>query len=230
MHNAHLYIDDLKFPVKYLEYNFRQFTGTNNKPNTRVFGGEFSFTFDIDDKNVILLIEWMLSSTMQKNGHIEIMDFNQTSVSFKLEFANAYATSQLFHYDAYSNLPLQSNVTVTAGAMRVGKEVTYLQTWNPEDPFEQIQITSIENEILPEILESYYEDFKGNKINDKNINAGNVIYFNIKTLNANGKELSINLSNNKLDFEYNNKVLKDDILRINVSSDHMKIKLKTVKQ
>ena len=135
MHNAYLYIDEFKFPIKYLEYNFRQFTGTNNKPNTRVFGGKFSFTFDIDDKKAIHLIEWMFSSTMQKNGYIKIMDFNQTSLDFKLEFANAYATSQLFHYDATSNLPLQSNVTVTAGAIRLNKDVTFLQTWNPKDPF-----------------------------------------------------------------------------------------------
>ena len=137
MHNAYLYIDEFKFPIKYLEYNFRQFTGTNNKPNTRVFGGEFSFTFDIDDKKAIHLIDWMLSSTMQKNGYIEIMDFNKTSIAFKLEFANAYATSQLFHYDANSNLPLQSNVTVTAGAIRFNKDPmsTFKQTWQKDEPF-----------------------------------------------------------------------------------------------
>lgn len=161
MHNAYLYIEDLKFPVKYLKYNFRQFTGTNSKPNTRVFGGEFSFTFDIDDKKAIHLIDWMLSSIMQKNGYIEIMDFNQTNIAFKLEFANAYATSQLFHYDAYSNLPLQSNITVTAGALRFNKDPmsTYKQTWEKGDPFVNDNTTPI-NEIEEENDEKEKEPFK----------------------------------------------------------------------
>ncbi len=146
MHNAYLYIDDLKIPIKNLDYNFTQFKGANSKPSSGVIGGEFSFTYDIDNKKTIPLIRWMLSPTLQKNGFIEILDFTQSSIAFKLEFANAYATNQTFQYDAFSNLPLQANVTVTTGAIRFNKEVTHLQTWTPKDPFTVQEVTEVEDQ------------------------------------------------------------------------------------
>ncbi len=147
----------------------------------------------------------MLSSTMQKNGYIEIMDFNQTNIAFKLEFANAYATSQSFQYDAYSNLPLQSNVTVIAGAMRVGKEVTYLQTWNPEDPF-IAQTTPIfieKNEILAFDEQTKVIDKNGNPINDFAycIEFENEIIYSGRT-DRNGLTQRIEQKENKDDYSF----------------------------
>jgi len=137
MNNAYLYIDSFKLPISYLNFNLRQFTGTNNRPKSKVHGGEFNFTLDIDTKDTIILVQWMLSSTMQKEGYIEIYDFTHSRVAFKLEFANAYATGQDFRYDAFSNLPLQTNVTVTVGAIRYAKEVPFFQTWDPKNSFDE---------------------------------------------------------------------------------------------
>lgn len=171
MNNAYLHVDGFKFPITYFDFNLRQFKGTNNRPLGKVHGGEFSFTLDFDNKNAISLIAWMISPNMQKDGYIEIQDFANSSIAFKLEFANAYATAQEFYYSAFSNLPLQTNVTITAGALRFDREVPFFQTWNPNNSFTNQSATVVITNNSPNI-----QSFTWFNINTEEHNISEISY------------------------------------------------------
>lgn len=233
MNNAYLYIDGFKFPITHLDFNLHQFKGTNNRPVGKAYGGEFSFTLDFDTKDAITLIDWMVSSTIQKDGHIEILDFTNSRIAFKLEFANAYATAQEFYYSAFSNLPLQTNVTVTAGALRFNREVTFFQNWNSKGPF-TVQSPSVVREATEEdfdFSEYYFEDLNGNRIEQSKIRYQQEVYLVVSSQNATGKTITLDLDDNRLDYEYQGKIIENDILsNLKISADTMKIKLKAIRQ
>jgi len=177
------------------------------------------------------LADWSFAPNQTKQLELHIYPVILGGKTRKLYFYDCHLVNWINDFFSTGNEPMNETLKITAAGVKDSNSMEeYSANWRVTFPQQEVEPAIRKEEELPEILESFYEDYKGNKINDKNINAGNIIYFNIKTSNANGKELSVNLSNNKLDFEYNDKVLKDDILRINVSSDHMKIKLKTIKQ
>lgn len=230
MNNAYLYVDGFKFPITYFDFNLRQFKGTNNRPRGKVHGGEFSFTLDFDNKNTISLIAWMISPNMQKDGYIEILDFANSSIAFKLEFANAYATAQEFYYSAFSNLPLQTNVTITAGALRFDREVPFFQTWNPNNSFTNQSATVVNKENDVKKLSNYYlTDKQGNKINS--FTSGDIIVLNIETQNRVGDITDIDMNNDNYDFKYNGNRLKNYTLKnVKLTSDLKKIELEVINQ
>jgi len=119
------------------------------------------------------------------------------------------------------------NITA-AGVKDSNSTVEYSAYWRKMFLQQEVEPTIIEEEKEPEIIEMYYTDLEGNEIPKNNLRRGKEVFLVLKTLNASGKELAIDLDNNKLDFEYNNEVLTDDILYINITTDTMKLKLKTI--
>ena len=94
MNNAYLYIEDKKYTIQHFNFNFNQNLGVNLKPTAGVMGGQFDLVLEATKDNFIR--EWTLDAKMMKNGRIEIHDFTTSAITFKWEFANAFATSQGF--------------------------------------------------------------------------------------------------------------------------------------
>ena len=95
-------------------------------------------------------------------------------------------------------------------------------------PNQDIEETELEEQVAPEILEMYYTDIENNTIPENNLKRGKEVFLVLKTKNASGKELTIDLDNNKLDFEYNGEVLTEDLLMVSITADTMKLRLKTI--
>jgi len=79
------------------------------------------------------------------------------------------------------------------------------------------------------LVEVYFEDEQGKKIEKANVNK--TIILVIKTNKMQGKKIDIDLGDLAVDFEYNSKILENNIVAgLDVTSDLMQIKLKTHKQ
>ncbi|MFJ1376794.1 type VI secretion system tube protein TssD [Capnocytophaga canimorsus] len=82
----------------------------------------------------------------------------------------------------------------------------------------------------PDILEIYYTDEKGNRIDKKDLQPNTVVYLVIKGQNLAGKTGDLELSSAKVDFEHQGVYLENDILENYVlESDYNKIELKVIK-
>ena len=73
-----------------------------------------------------------------KKGHIEIMSFQEQKIAGKLAFELAYAVDLTYHFNARRyDFPFEAHLVVRAGALRLNREVVYLQNWLQKDPFEK---------------------------------------------------------------------------------------------
>ncbi|WP_392420056.1 type VI secretion system tube protein TssD [Capnocytophaga canis] len=82
----------------------------------------------------------------------------------------------------------------------------------------------------PDILEIYYTDEKGNRIDKEDLQPDTVVYLVIKGQNLAGKTGDLELSNAKVDFEHQGVYLENDILdNYTLESDYNKIELKVIK-
>ncbi|WP_404812524.1 hypothetical protein ACIRNY_02810 [Capnocytophaga canimorsus] len=82
----------------------------------------------------------------------------------------------------------------------------------------------------PDILEIYYTDEKGNRIDKKDLQPNTVVYLVIKGQNLAGKTGDLELSDTKVDFEHQGVYLENDILEnYALESDYNKIELKVIK-
>lgn len=137
MINAYLYVDNKKYRLLNLFFNFSQSLGVNNKPSSIPRGGRLQLTIPAIDKDLELL-NWTIHSTMQKKGRIEIMARDGGSISFKMEFANAYATSATYIYDSNSSDPMNYTITITAGILRINGDnsTIHKQTWDDGTAFD----------------------------------------------------------------------------------------------
>lgn len=82
----------------------------------------------------------------------------------------------------------------------------------------------------PNILEIYYTDEKGNRIDKEDLQPDTVVYLVIKGQNLAGKTGDLELSNAKVDFEHKGVYLENGILdNYTLESDYNKIELKVIK-
>jgi hypothetical protein len=78
-----------------------------------------------------------------------------------------------------------------------------------------------------EIVQVYFEDSAGNKTEVTKPNQK--VFLVVETKNLVGKKVNLDLADAKFDYEYNGKILENDILNdFEIAADTMKIELKSV--
>ena len=90
--------------------------------------------------------------------------------------------------------------------------------------------TSVSQTEEPNLLELYYTDEKGNRIEEKDLVPDSIVYLNVRGKNIKGERGDLELSNTKVDFEHQGVYLENDILEnYALESDYNKIELKVIK-
>ncbi|WP_010178293.1 type VI secretion system tube protein TssD [Aquimarina agarilytica] len=230
MINAYLYLDNKKYRLLHLFFNFNQSLGVNNKPCSIPRGGQLEVTIPSTDKDLSML-DWTIHSSMQKSGRIEIMARDGASIGFKMEFANAYATSATYIYGSQSSEPMNYTITITAGILRINgnNDTIHKQTWDDGTAFEEQPAPIVRETQGLKVIDCYYTDLEGNEVAEPQI--GDEVYVVLHTENGVGETTDINLSNQAKDFMYNGTFLEDDIIRgYIINSDKDKIRLQVVAQ
>ncbi len=218
---------DKKYRLLNLFFNFSQSLGTNNKPRSIPMGGQLQLTIPAVDKDLELL-NWTIHSTMQKKGRIEIMARDGGSIGFKMEFANAYATSATYIYHSDSSEPMNYTITVTAGILRINGDnsTIHKQTWDDGTAFDTPTPVKVIEDNELQIIDCYYTDLEGNEVAEPSV--GEEVYVVLHTENGVGETTDVDLSNHTKDFEYNGKVLENDIIKdylINSNEDRIRLRV-----
>ncbi|WP_010520661.1 type VI secretion system tube protein TssD [Aquimarina agarivorans] len=152
MTHAYLYLDDKKYRLLNFNFSFNQRTGINNKPTGITTGGQINIT--LETSKDVTMFEWTAHHNMQKNGRIELMSRDGMQIDFKLEFANAYATSATNFYTADTSQPMHHTVLITPGILRFNgdNDIIFKQTWDDGTAFnEQPKPISSRDNTTPEI-------------------------------------------------------------------------------
>ncbi len=206
---------------------YRKFSDPNGKASSSAFGSTLDFSIEstADDS---FFYQKMFSPSTSFDGEIVFYRRDGISTLFRIEFANAYVTRLQEIFNATNNSPLHMRLSISWGIVRM-KGVIHEEYWNPNNPFIEIEPTEINN-LEPEIIRYHIEDIDNNTIDKEEINIGDEIYLVIESSNAIGKSFIINLEDRKLDYEHENRSLKNDKLTVNITDDIQRIHLKAIKQ
>ncbi|WP_299248200.1 type VI secretion system tube protein TssD [uncultured Aquimarina sp.] len=227
---AKLFINDEERNVLDSTFLYQQLIDSNGRPKTSIQGGKISVLIE-STKNDELFYDWMFSTHTMYEGYVRFYKRDGYSKLFDFEFANCHCIHLEEKFNAEGNSPLKMELVLSPGIQKVRGQI-FEKNWNPSNPFENATpVTEREEDIEPEMIESYYEDKQGNRIPENKVKIGDEIYLVLKTKNAIGKLITIDLADNSRDFEYNGEVLEDDTLEgISINSDTQRITLKVVPQ
>ncbi|WP_055448850.1 type VI secretion system tube protein TssD [Lacinutrix mariniflava] len=141
---AVLIINDERRVILNASQFFSRYFDTNGKPTTKPIGGKLMFSIEstVEDS---FFYENMFSPTDKCKGEIIFYKRDGLSVLFKIEFANAQILNLSEHFDAKNNLPLHMNIEIGWGIARI-RGVVFEESWNPNNPFIEIEPTIREEE------------------------------------------------------------------------------------
>ncbi|WP_438710515.1 type VI secretion system tube protein TssD [Aquimarina muelleri] len=211
------------------------------KPAPMVLGGLIECTFITGyNEEVFLYFMQMPSIHNKKNEDFYYLSEGEVVFYFnsfdnpplkRYKFNDAAIVGYREVFTTHGETPMLTTITISPAIQDYGYPI--IRRWNKSyiPPSKQMPYRSAEVvEGEPEITESYYEDLQGNTIPQRKLKAGDEIYYILKTTNATGKEATIDLANNALDYEYNGAILQGDLLTVTVTADTMRLSLKAITQ
>ncbi len=226
---AKLYLDDKEINVIACNFSYKQETDHTGRPTNkpRYMGMEMV----VEVRKDVDFMELTIAPDMKKQLEIHFIPIHLTSKIRKIKLIDSHFVRNTVNYAADGITPITETLFITsAGVKDTNSETEYSATWRTTFA-DNTPVTVREEHVEPEMIESYYEDKQGNRIPENKVKIGDEIYLVLKTKNAIGKSIKIDLCDNIRDFEYNGSVLEDDILEgISITSEIQRIALKVVRQ
>ena len=249
---AKLFIEEQEINLFDLNFRFSRSVDATGKPMGKPRGTVFKLVFEATRGRHDFFMDWAVDTHMMKNAKIVISPVTATSKSRVMELYDVCCIHHQIHFkngqdtelnvernpridallrsDRGASLLLEVHLTP---AILINDGVKILEHyWKKTDlNANEVAATTVEPEKEPQLIESYYENKEGKRINDEELQIGDEVFLVICSKNGIGEMVTISLANNTRDFEYQGKHLKDDILRdIKITSDIQRIALKTVEQ
>jgi len=222
-----LYIDDEVNNVLSFNTNIQKQADVNGRPSSTFTGGHYWFEIEATKSTIILA--WMISASQRKTIKLVISPVNGNGKSTTIILGDAFCIKHTTIFNSISNQPLKEIFEVTPAYIKQNDVIMFAKWWKETDLTNTATPTVINEEEEKEILESYFEDMQGNRIDDPKIGTdANLV---IKSENAVGKIVDIDLSDKKKDFVYKGQVLENDILKnLVIKSNTQKEKLTIIAQ
>lgn len=157
-------------------------------------------------------------------GNGKTYEWEHAVVTYYQESACAYTNEPTTTRVIFCPFELRiNNLYISRYSQKTERGVWYFDEPEPEEPKQEID-TDID------LSEIYYTDKKGNRIKENDFEPDTIIYVIVKGKNLAGKTGDLELSNTKVDFEYEGKHLENDILEnYTLKSDYNRIELKVIK-
>ncbi len=226
---AKLFINNEERNVLDSVFLYDQLVDNTGRPKTDVKGGKIHILIE-STSNDELFYDWMFSNYTMYKGYVRFYKRDGLSKLFDFEFANCHCVNLSENFNAESGEPLKMKLTLSPGIQRVRGQI-FEKLWNPSNPFVEAAPITKREEKEPEFLGYHFEDENGEIIEKEDIEVGDEIFLVIETQNAEGEETTIDLADKSIDYEYQGKPLKNDILRgIIIQGDISKYKLKAINQ
>ena len=224
---AKLVVDGEGYNIKTFEYGF--VTGANTNGFSSGKTRQVGLKCEIEAIRQEFFEEWAMGNYIKKYIEVHISDgVNSMGRTRVLKCHDTFLLELHTRFSATSNEPMSFEMFMKSGAIEASwSTAAHVEPWSSIP--EQAEPTVIEEEVEGKILEAYFEDNAGNRI--KKPRRNQEIYYVIKSQEMTGKLINIDLSDSNIDFEYQGNILPDDqLLDYSVSSDLVRIPLKTIKQ
>ena len=223
---AKLFIEDEERNILNARQVYSRYADVNGRPTGKPTGGTLDISIE-STGNDNFFYNNMFSQTMKCKGEIIFYRRDGFSTLFKIEFANAQILSLSEKFNAIDDKPLHMNIRIGWGIMKM-RGITHEKTWNPNNPFETIAPTVINDKEEKELIAYHITDTAGNELEE--YETGDTIVLNIETKNRIGDNLKIYLEDKTHDFKYNGEVLENDVFDYVVNSDMEKVELEVINQ
>lgn len=218
-------------------------------PKSGLVGGFFQVEFasdaDVSFLEKMVMIEWGERNfeTLSDDDYVRMncfsgklschFDEGKSGKVYEWKHAIVMYYEEIAH--SFTGKPMKTRVVFSPFDLRVNNLLISRYsgkaekgTWYFDEPEDEKTIVSQTEE--PNLLELYYTDEKGNRIDKEDLQPNTVVYLVIKGQNLAGKTGDLELSNAKVDFEHQGVYLENDILEnYALESDYNKIELKVIK-
>jgi len=178
------------------------------------------FTF-FDSKLMPYFFEWAKSSSSKRSGKIHYISSDMGKVECSFSFEDAVCSACHLHFNKNEELSLFCEVSLSVSLQKQDL------VKGKGEKAKQVAAAPIEGE--PKVLSCIFESEDGKTLSCPKKNQS--IYLVVKTKDMIGKTINVDLSDDKIDYEYQGKYLENDLLEnVKVTAENMRFQLKTLKQ
>ncbi|GEQ86360.1 hypothetical protein ULMS_18680 [Patiriisocius marinistellae] len=224
-----LYVENEVFDILESNFHYNQKFDINNRPLPKVFGGIFNIVVPSGKSDT--LTDWAIRKTMMKNVKIvQIPNFlGGSSKSRTFELLDTYCVFDKNQFESSNNEQMKNFITLSPAILKLDGQLLHERNWKVTDiKAESVIPTTIENE--PNIIKYHLEDMEGVELFKNEIDVGEEIMMVVETINAIGETLEFDLDDQKLDYEHNGIKLKEDMLKVKITADIVRVPLKAILQ
>ena len=240
MIKAKLFILELEIELLWTDMTYYRDIKKNGKPATDVTDGKITLCF-ATQKGTNTILPW-LTTESEDDTWEEVDKMEKGKICFydngfdypptrTYAFSDAHLVFFKETFITDGEKPMQTTITISAAIQNFGAD--HIKLWNVSwvPPSEDAPYQPEEKKGDPTFIEYHFENANGEKIEQEKIKIDDVIHLIIKTENAEGEKITIDLDDDDLDYKHNGKVLKNDVLNgVSVTGTITKIKLTAVAQ
>ncbi len=190
------------------------------------------FHIELESRQETYLLRWITDG--QIKDHVKL-EFESTRLDQRNKFFDLHDVTCVKNEEDFwseNTRPMTNSITLIPAILIAQGVLLRVQGWhiqNPKSLMGGSTVEATERPVEGTLTDCYFEDQDGNILSKpkKDLNICAVI----KSTNMTGKVISVDLSDDKVDYEYNGQYLENDLLEnIKITADMIKIPLKTLKQ
>ncbi len=190
------------------------------------------FHIELESRQETHLLRWI--SDEQIKDHVKL-EFESTRLDERNKYFDLHDVTCVKNEEDFwseNTRPMTNSITLIPAILIAQGILVRVQGWHIQNPNSLMggsKVEATERPVEGTLADCYFEDTEGNVLTT--VKKDQDIYAVVKSANMTGKVISIDLSDDKVDYEYNGQYLENDLLEnINVTADIMRIPLKTLKQ
>lgn len=221
-----MYVDGKVFNVLSLKFGFDQDIRSNGAVCSLPHGGFFDIK--VETTSDTIFYEWAASNNMRKEVKFVFYPITEDRKSRTIELYDAQCIKFDCDFDANSIDPIVTTIRLSPGIIVQEGQVMMEKWWRLTDLSARNAPKEVTREKFPKVLECFYEDLKFNKLTKLSVGK---VFLVIKTEDARGDEVTIDLSDDNVKFKYQGELLENDCLEdFPVTCDLHKVKLEVVEK
>ncbi|MCF6346977.1 MAG: hypothetical protein L3J20_01590 [Flavobacteriaceae bacterium] len=187
-----------------------QIVDGTGKPFGRPTGHLIDLIFE-SSKDTNEFLAWLVGQSM-KEIKIVFSPITGNGKSRTIWLRDAYCIYFKEHFISTTTQAMTTTVTISAGIVDDGGVIHY-EHWKVSDihPPKMVEPTPIPREEKPKIIDFYYTDIDGNR--DTKLTYGEKAFLVLRSKKMTGETVDLKLDTKVIDFIYNGKRIKDDIIK-----------------
>jgi len=215
--------------IKVLDTNIQFYQKINSasfKPSSLPMGGVFDITIEADGTTDLLGL--VLSPDIMCEGYIRFYKRDGMTALQDYEFFDTHIVSYRRNYEGYFGQVTTDYYVFSPGILRIG-DMVFEKWWKVSDLAVKDAPAPVPEQLKPKISKGYFESEDGKK--EFRPKKNDIVYFVVSTKDMAGESIDIDLSDSKIEFEYQGQPLSNGkISGLDVTGNKMKIELKVLKK